>query len=115
VVLLPCHRHIRQRAQAGNGWQEQPVAHHAYQGLGSKGHNEDLIEKVFVGQDVAESMAFYLEASDEWLHAYDRRTAEQQAPANGNGQTEYAQSIPNVGPGDFPLDPVEPMMEDIPF
>jgi hypothetical protein len=79
-----------------------------------KDMTEELIEKVFVGQQTAESMAFYLEASDEWLHAYEKRTAEHAAAnGNGSGQTDFAQSIPNAT--DFPLDPVEPMLEDIPF
>jgi hypothetical protein len=81
-----------------------------------KDMNEDLIEKVFVGQDVAESMAFYLEASQEWLHAYDRRT-EPAANGNGNGhsQTDFAKAIPGVGPEDFPLDPVAPPGDEYPF
>lgn len=39
---------------------------------------EDTITKLFVGQENAASMAVYIEAAQEWLHAYDARKAQPQ-------------------------------------
>ena len=65
----------------------------------------EIIEKLFVGQDVAEAMVTYLESSQEWLHAYDQKS--------GNGSTKPVEAPPEPDFGD--LDPIPPAPDDVPF
>lgn len=67
----------------------------------------EIIEKLFVGQDVAEAMATYLEGAQEWLHAYDQKSGN-----NGNG-TRPVEAPPEPDFGD--LEPIPPAPEDLPF
>src|SRR5690606_23854536 len=71
--------------------------------------NETLIEKLFVGQETAETMAIYLENAQEWLQAYEDRQA-----VHGNGGGRFNQPPPD---DDFPLDPPDPNFDEdeIPF
>jgi hypothetical protein len=64
---------------------------------------QELMEHLFVGEDIAETMMVYLEGAQDWLHAYDAKVPNSGQPANGNGG--------NGHDGFYP-DPVPPLPDD---
>lgn len=65
-----------------------------------------MMEKLFVGQDVANAMVTYLDGAEEWLHAYDNAT-----PKESGGHNGGTPPMP-----DFPEDELPPMPDDgLPF
>lgn len=69
--------------------------------------NGELLERLFVGQEVAETMLVYLEDAEEWLHAYEQKQGMVAAGVQLGGHMTALDS-------EFP-DPIPPFGDDVPF
>ena len=69
-----------------------------------------LMENLFVGEDVADAMATYLEELQEWLHAYENKGNGNGHASNGNGN--HAPAPTGTGTTRVPEFPPDPLYEN---
>ena len=104
----------RVQNMVGNGGSQSPITP-----IGAyipKDISEALMEKLFVGEDIAEAMVNYLDSAQEWIHAYDSKPGATNGNGGGAANAYHAPEAVYAGPSMDELPPAGGQFyDDIPF